>query len=429
MDRKSALERWLIKLQCNQAREIDLSLQRVSTVWNRINNSLARNSARESDSMLTFTVAGTNGKGSCVMAMESVLQAHGYVVGTYTSPHLFNYNERIRVSGVPVNDAIIIEAFEFIESECKSIVLTYFEYSTLAALWIFNTLAVQVRVLEVGLGGRLDAVNIVSPDVAVVTSIALDHQYWLGTTKAEIALEKLGITRINKPLIWGERSSSELDELLIPTGAVLYRLGIEFDISMLRQDFTVKCLVGNNNFFVSGIPGDSELVENKAIALQSLLAGGYSLDSKTCRLALSKLELTGRFQRASIGDISIILDVAHNPAAATLLAKRLCLLGGNFFAVASVLADKDWIGITAPLSEIVTSWHVAEISDSNRAMDARKLLSDLKVRGLKSDYFGSLESAFLAAYEKSVPGDTIVAFGSFHVVASILKVISSWQER
>tara|TARA_E500000178_G_scaffold148150_1_gene147786 strand:- start:13963 stop:15255 length:1293 start_codon:yes stop_codon:yes gene_type:complete len=427
--RSTSLEHWLIKLQSMHTREIDLSLQRVATVWNRVNNKLLANSARESDSALTFSIAGTNGKGSCVMAMESILQSHGYLVGTYTSPHLFDYNERIRVSGAPVSDAIIVEAFEFIESECKSTALTYFEYSTLAALWIFETLAVQVRLLEVGLGGRLDAVNIVSPDVAVITSIALDHQYWLGSTKADIAVEKLGITRTEKPLIWGERSSSGLDELLIPTGAVLYRLGIEFDISLENDSFTAKFLSGSKNFSVSGLRGDSVSAENKAIAVQSLLAGGLSLDSKKCRLALSKVELTGRFQHISVGDVAVILDIAHNPAAATLLAKRLSLLSGNIHAVASVLADKDWMGIIAPLSKIVYSWHVAKIHNSSRATDAQKLVSDLKVRGLRSACFSSLESAFLAAYGKCGLGDTIVVFGSFYVVASVLKTISVLQER
>ncbi len=428
MDRKSVLECWLIRLQCMHRKEIDLSLNRVAAVWNRVNSRLRRSSAWVSDSALTFSVAGTNGKGSCVMAMESVLQAHGYHVGTYTSPHLFAFNERIRVSGVPVSDEIIVEAFELIESERNTVALTYFEFSTLAALWIFETLSVQVRVLEVGLGGRLDAVNIISPDVAVVTSIALDHEFWLGSTTAEIAVEKLGIARNNKPLIWGERSSDELDRLLIPTGAVLFRLGIEFDISKKNSDFTVNCRAGNTDFLVSGLLGDCGFAENKAIALQSLLAGGILLDSNTCRLALSKLELTGRFQRISIGDISIILDVAHNPAAATLLAKRLSSLSGSLFAVASVLEDKDWIGITAPLSKLVSSWYVAQIHDSSRATDARKLRGDLIARGLRSDYFPSLENAFLAAYEKAVAGDTIVAFGSFHVVASILKFIARWQE-
>lgn len=427
--RSISLERWLIKLQGMHTREIDLSLQRIATVWNRVNNKLFANSVRGSNSVLTFSVAGTNGKGSCVMAMESILQAHGYLVGTYTSPHLFHYNERIRVSGAPVSDEIIVEAFEFIESECKSISLTYFEYSTLAALWIFETLAVQVRLLEVGLGGRLDAVNIVSPDVAVVTSIALDHQYWLGSTKADIAIEKLGITRAGKPLVWGERSSSGLDELLRPTEAVLYRLGIEFDISLANDGFTAKFLSSSKNFCVSGLRGDSVSAENKAIAVQSLLAGGLSLDSKKCGLALSKSELTGRFQHVSVGDVAVVLDIAHNPAAATLLAKRLSLLSGNIHAVASVLADKDWIGIIAPLSKIVCSWHVAEIHNSPRATDVQKLVSDLKVRGLRSASFSSLEGAFLAAYRKCVLGDTIVVFGSFYVVASVLKTISTLQER
>ena len=195
-----SLAEWLSLLESRHPCEIELGLERVDKVWKRFQSS----HAKEAFSGKVVTVAGTNGKGSCVASMQAVLLAHGYSVGSFTSPHFLVYNERICLNGQPVADQNIIDAFELIETLRQDISLSYFEFNTLAALIIFAQKSPDILLLEVGLGGRLDAVNIIDADVAILTSIDLDHQQWLGETRAKIAKEKLGIARANKPLIIGE---------------------------------------------------------------------------------------------------------------------------------------------------------------------------------------------------------------------------------
>ena len=190
---------WLQLLETRHPSEIDLGLDRVATVWQRY-----QSQRTETSNPKIITVAGTNGKGSCIASMQAVLMAHGYTVGTFTSPHFLVYNERICLSGVPASDQLIVSAFESIEAMRADISLSYFEFNTLAALIIFDRHQLDYLLLEVGLGGRLDATNIIDCDIAVVTSIDLDHQQWLGETREEIAREKLGIARANRPLIIGE---------------------------------------------------------------------------------------------------------------------------------------------------------------------------------------------------------------------------------
>ena len=224
---------WLTLLETRHPCEIELGLERVATVWVRYkSNSLSLSPVKEP---VIITVAGTNGKGSCIASMQALLLEHGYSVGAFTSPHFLRYNERISLCGQPVPDNEIVAAFEAIEAIRGDIDLTYFEFNTLAALIIFNRNELDVLLLEVGLGGRLDAVNIINADVAVLTSIDLDHQQWLGETRTEIAREKLGIARRGKPLIIGEKDHpKDFKQLVSQTGAQALWCGDDFDYHCKR---------------------------------------------------------------------------------------------------------------------------------------------------------------------------------------------------
>ena len=222
-----SLSEWLTILEARHPSEIDLGLERVSEVWGRLN--VRREAPQSGIRPTVVTVAGTNGKGSCIAAMQAILLAHDYSVGVFTSPHFLKYSERICIAGVSVSDESIVDAFVAIESVRGDVSLTYFEFNTLAALVIFGEHELDIVLLEVGLGGRLDAINIIDSDVAVVTSIDLDHQDWLGNTRGEIAAEKLGISRAKKPLIIGEQNPPEgFDQLVLKTGATALMIGSRF---------------------------------------------------------------------------------------------------------------------------------------------------------------------------------------------------------
>ena len=221
----TSLASWLRRLEYQHEKPVQLGLERVDIVWKRLTSDIPMLRSRK-EKPKTISVAGTNGKGSTVACMEALLLAHNYSVGSYTSPHFLSYNERIRINGKMVSNNDLVEAFEIIHDASKGIPLTYFEYGTLAALKLFLEADIQVQLLEVGLGARLDAVNIVDPDVAVVSSIDFDHQAWLGETLLEIAVEKLGIARANRPLVWGESSYFNCYEPFITkTDAVLLKIG------------------------------------------------------------------------------------------------------------------------------------------------------------------------------------------------------------
>jgi dihydrofolate synthase/folylpolyglutamate synthase len=425
---KRSLASWLRTLEHQHPIEIDLGTKRVAEVWARMQRLLHESCGnhKNSEKALTISVAGTNGKGSCVASMEAILLGHGYSVGAFTSPHFLAYNERIRIAGQPVRDEVLIDAFEQISLSSGSISLTYFEYGTLAALWIFARAQLHVTLLEVGLGGRLDAVNIVDADVAVVTNIALDHQEWLGDTVEQIAVEKLAIARPQKPLIWGDRGTLEsLQAKIIETGARVYQVG---------RDFYAESADGQAKLFYQSfdmpttltlIDAGGLLIDNKATALQALLAAGLRLDDDLCRQALNEVSLTGRYQQLTYCGVRVVLDVAHNPAAAAQLASRLSQWRGRQLAIASVLKDKDWDGIVGALSSAIDRWYIAEISTSVRAVDAHELLQVMYNRDIDVSSYESISAAFFAAIAEAAEGDSVVVLGSFHTVACVLNIIFS----
>ena len=420
----TSLASWLRRLEHQHEKPIQLGLERVDIVWKRVTSDIPELRSRK-EKPKTISVAGTNGKGSTVACMEALLLANNYSVGSYTSPHFLSYNERIRINGKMVSDNDLVEAFELIDDASKGIPLTYFEYGTLAALKLFIGSDIQVQLLEVGLGGRLDAVNIVDPDVAVVSSIDFDHQTWLGETLLEIAGEKLGIARANRPLVWGESSYFDhYKPIIARTDAVLLKIGEHFTLQQHERYSEIICQTSSNkpakfeNLKDTGIP-----INSKALALQALIAADLVIDCGISSDTLNEIELMGRYQSVQFRGTSIILDVAHNPAAAGMLAQRLEKLSGSIFAVASVLDDKDWDGIVDSLQSLIKSWRIAEISCSSRAMRGHDMLKVLYNKGLAGSTYDTIESAFLDAIRTSCEGDTVLVMGSFHTVADALRVI------
>ena len=417
-----SLAEWLSLLESRHPCEIELGLERVNTIWNRFKSVSDANSF----SSKVITVAGTNGKGSCVASMQSILLAHGYSVGSFTSPHFLVYNERICLNGQPVDDNSIVAAFELIECLREEISLTYFEFNTLAALIIFTQKKPDIVLLEVGLGGRLDAANIIDADVAVLTSVDLDHQQWLGETRTEIAREKLGIARANKPLIIGESNYPDNFERLVSnTEAEALWIGKDFDFTEESPYFCINLSTKNNHqLIIDQLINQGPLAVNKTVALQALVSLGCKLDALTCRDALQNVPILGRQQQAKYQSIPIILDVAHNPAAALKLAQNLEKNTGKTIAVASVLEDKDWQSMVTNLHSQIDYWFIAELAGISRAAKGQSLLKLLYNAGGKGMLCESVETAFKSAVSKAEKTDNVLVFGSFHTVAKVLEFIS-----
>lgn len=415
-----SLADWLHLLESRHPSEIELGLERVAEVWVRL---LQTPELKQQKPPIAITVAGTNGKGSCIRSMQALLLAHGYSAGAFTSPHFIAYNERICLAGQPVSDQTVVDAFEQIEAVRGDISLTYFEFGTLAALVVFYQASPDIMLLEVGLGGRLDAINIIDADVAVLTSIALDHCDWLGDTRALIAREKLGVARPGHPLVIGEQDHPPgFQALVAETGAKALFVGHDFTYTQEQMfSCTVQDSAANQHF--DGLEAPGLLPLNKTLAIQALVCAGISLNVEDSRSALQGLSLTGRQQRLQFRGVDIILDVAHNPAAAEVLAANLPDIAGKTLAVASVLDDKDWSGIVAPMVNVIDDWNLAEISDSPRASKGQSLLDLLYNAGQSGQLHSSVEAAFLETVDTARAADQVVVFGSFHTVASVLKVI------
>ena len=421
------LAEWLTLLEARHPSEIDLGLDRVTAVWSEL-IAIRQQQQKPIQLPTVITVAGTNGKGSCIASMQAIMLQHGYRVGSTTSPHFIDYNERISVQGEAVCDADIVSAFAEIEAARADISLTYFEFGALAALLVFADVKLDVMLLEVGLGGRLDAINMIDANVAVVTSIALDHQAWLGDTRELIAVEKLGIARSGKPLIIGEADSPQgFKQMITDTGAKALVVGTDFSINThthkQTEQFSAQLQSSDGNpLLFEQLPTSGLLPINKTLAIQALLSAGFQLDNKTVVQALNNVYLAGRQQQLDINGVRVILDVAHNPAAAVALANSLPPIAGRYRAVASVLADKDWAGIVAPLADVFDDWQIAEISDNERATKGQTLLEVLYNAGLSSSLHETLEEAFLNALNQAATDDVVVVFGSFYSVSAVLKL-------
>lgn len=374
------------------------------------------------------TVGGTNGKGSVCAYLEAVLSAAGYRVGAYSSPHLLRYNERVHLDGREASDAELCEALDAVESARDDIPLTYFEQGTLAAMWLFQRAGLDAAVLEVGLGGRLDAVNVWDADCAVVTSVDLDHQQFLGETREAIGFEKAGIFRAGRPAICGDADPpASLLARAGEIGAELLRIGADFYAEIGAAGWT--CRIGARVFPALprlAMPGRHQYA-NAACALAALwsLRERLPVSMHALRAGLARARQPGRFQIVGQRPLRI-LDVAHNPHAARALAASLAELppGGRVIAVCAMLADKDVAAVARTLRPHVQHWHCAGL-DVARGLDVAGLARCLQAADCAFSSHASVPEAWRAACSRAEPADTILAFGSFHTVAEVMAEMKS----
>ena len=379
-----------------------------------------------------ITVAGTNGKGSTVAFIEAIARAQGLHVGAFTSPHLLRYNERVRIDGQDVDDNRLIAAFEAIEMARNEpgkpeIPLTYFEFGTLAALWIFERARLDIAILEVGLGGRLDAVNIIDADVAVITTVDLDHQDYLGTDRESIGSEKAGILRAGKPCVLAEKD---------PPSSVLRRAYVIGAFAIRgHSDYLIDDLSDGWRWREPGYQIDlpnphlaaPAQRSNAAAAIAALRALDIQLDDEAIRSGVREAHAPGRLQ--TIGrDPDIVLDVAHNPQGARQLAAWLAAHPKPTVAVFSALADKDLEALVEPLKPYVDQWHLGPIMDAgSRGLSGAALAKRLQVAlaGVPVNVHESLADAMAAARAAVHPDCRVLVFGSFHTVAEALRTFQA----
>lgn len=421
MSRDKTLAKWLAHLEAlhpQGSAGIELGLERATTVRVRLGQ-------RETCPLIL--VAGTNGKGSTCAFLERILLTAGYRTGLYTSPHLLRYNERVRVGGVAAEDAVLSAAFSRVEAVRGDIPLTYFEFGTLAAWEVFAAAKVDAIILEVGLGGRLDATNIYQPACSVVTGIDLDHMEFLGPDREAIGFEKAGIFRASVPAICGDpRPPQSLLARAAALDAPLQVLGRDFGYLRQEQQWLYWGPSGRRGGLAyPGLRGGNQLA-NAACALAALDAVREHLPvaMKDVRQGLLETELAGRFQVLP-GRPAIVLDVAHNPQAARVLAANLgdMAFHPRTWAVFGMLADKDVDGVIDALQERVTHWLPCTL-EGRRGASADFLAARLRARGLTVvDHYDSPELALWAAQEGAVEDDRILAFGSFLTVAAVLQLL------
>lgn len=413
------LAAWLAYLEGLHPKLVDLGLERVARVRDQLLPPL---------SLPIITVGGTNGKGSTCAYLESILSAAGYRVGLYTSPHLLRYNERIRIAQTEVEDADLCAAFAAIEAARGKVSLSYFEFGTLAAMWLFERANVDIAILEVGLGGRLDAVNIFDTDCAVITSIDIDHTEYLGTTRGQIAWEKAGIFRPGRPAICGDADPpAELQQAALRLGADWRALGEAYRFEHGLASWHYQGVQSYPNLPLPAMRGEHQL-SNAATAMAALesLAADYPVTEQAIHSGLRQAQVPGRFQLLP-GKPQRILDVAHNPHGAAALAGVLAQspVAGNTYAVFGMLADKDIAGVVTAMAEVVDVWLVADLAVP-RSATVDTLHTELTKAGISQIVtMDSIEAAWLFACEHALENDRICVFGSFYTVAAVLRLTVS----
>lgn len=419
----TTLPAWLALLESRHAEtHIDMGLDRVRAVKERMD--------------LQFTcpvimVAGTNGKGSTCAMLESVLLHAGYRVGLYIKPHFLDFNERARINGEMASDAMLIAAFEAVEAQRGEISLTYFEFTTLAIMHLISKAGVDVAILEVGLGGRLDAVNVIDADVAIVTSIDIDHAAYLGDTREEIGFEKAGIFRPGKTAICSDPLAPQsLIQHATEIGADLWLIGRDFNFQGDQQQWSYGGRTQRRNSLAyPALRGANQLLNaSAALAALESLRMQLPCGAQEVRTGLALVELPGRFQVLA-GRPTTVLDVAHNPHAAATLAQNLGAMGFHryTYAVFGIMEDKDIEGVIAPMAGLVDHWCVADLP-SPRSADSAALaekLGGMRPAGAKEgDFsvatFADPAAAFANAVSRAEENDRIVVFGSFYTVAGVM---------
>lgn len=410
---------WLTYLETCHPKSIDLGLERIKQVG-------ARLEVLRFDCPIII-VAGTNGKGSCVALTTAILTAAGYRVGSYTSPHLINYNERIQIDNQPVSDAALCETFTQIEKARGSISLTYFEFGTLAALCLFKQAQLNAILLEVGLGGRLDAVNCVDADISMISMIDFDHMEWLGHTRELIAKEKAGIMRANKPCVVGDFNPPRTiydHAALINTP--LYLQGKGFSYKKHHSTWSWE----SQKQTLTQLPLPTILLQNAATVLQTieLFANQFFIPKNAIEEGLKRVFLPGRFQHVEKNSIPFILDVAHNPAGGRCLARQLAQhhSNGETYAIVGMLKDKDIMNTLTPLIKQIDHWYLADLEEPRGATaeQLNQCVSKLNPAAFCRQ-FSSPVSAYHHACHAAQPTDRILVLGSFHTVGPILEKINA----
>lgn len=408
---------WLTRLETLSPHEIDLGLERVHEVLGRLKLKTPQS---------VLHIAGTNGKGSSVAMLQSLLVESGVSVGAYTSPHMFRYNERICIDGVQASDEQIVAAFERVDAVRGDVPLTYFEFGTIAALAVFEQAGVDAAILEVGMGGRLDAVNAVEPGAGLITNVSLDHCDWLGNNIESIAFEKAGIMRDGKPVVYGAVD--------VPASLVAHASDIGADMIVAGRDYTWSTAAdgswswqGRSTQLSSlkrpSLAGDFQ-IDNAAGVLALAEAAGFGsvLQTDVVDTAFTRLRLDGRLQIIR-AEVEWLLDVAHNPAAAGALARSLRArpVNGNTIAIVAMLDDKDVAGMITPLQDIVDHW-IAVTADNPRAIEAGELARQIanlnNAACLSAD---SLQQAMDSARALATSENRILVTGSFYVVGPALR--------
>ena len=421
------LDQWLVRIERQHPKSIDMGLDRVREVAGRL--------GLDRPARHVIAVGGTNGKGSTVAFIEAIAREAGWRVGAYTSPHLLAYNERVRVDGQDASDAALVEAFEAIEAARGDTTLTYFEYGTLAALWLFARAGLDLAILEIGLGGRLDATNIVDSDVAVITTVDLDHQDYLGDNREAIGFEKAGIARSWKPLVLGDDDPpSSVLRHAYAIGASALRIGCDFFIGAAPGEAAQELPAdGHWRWRETGFQLDLPLpklavpaqLRNAAVAVAALRALDRPLDDDAIGRGIAAADIPGRLQRFQRGGVDVLVDVGHNPQAARELAAWLQAkpVTGATHAVYAALGDKDMAGVVAALASVVDRWHLAGLPDqAPRGIDVERFAERLAgTAAATATRHADVAQALAAVCTQARDGDRILVFGSFHTAAAALR--------
>ncbi len=437
--RYTRLDDWLAWLETLHPSTIELGLDRVRAVAERLG--LLSVSARPTS---ILTIAGTNGKGSVVALLEALLSAHNKHVGCYTSPHILRFNERIRIDGTEIADSALLHALAAVDAARHDISLTYFEFTTLAALLLFRDAHLDVWVLEVGLGGRLDAVNVIDPDVAVLTSVGLDHQAWLGNTREAIGYEKAGIFRSGRPAVVGDPlPPASVRAAIAALGAQSLFIGQDFFCVLHEADngdaahqlrahahaqnkahWSWRGQYRGNELALNDLPLPSLALTNAATALQAFCRLPFALDTGAARTALSQVRLSARNQHLRVSDRDLIIDVGHNADALRFLSAELPRhgLGMRFHVVFAMLDDKDIEAAAHVLEPLGQSWHIAPLPGPRSATVARlhAALSGAGATNIRTH--ADIATALRAALAQT---DTmpVLATGSFYTVGAVLQAL------
>ncbi len=418
------LASWLSHIAALHPREIELGLDRIRPVAQRMGLHLTPGQRLP----VVFTIAGTNGKGSAAAALEAILLASGLRAGCYLSPHVERFNERIRIDGADCGDARICAALAIVEQAREGVSLSYFEFATLAALQIFAGGGLDALVLEVGLGGRLDAVNLIDADVMLITNIDLDHQHWLGDTREAIGAEKAGILRPGKPLVYGgTQPTASIIGRAAELRAPLYRYGRDYGADAGADGWRWWGRGNDGPLRLDGLKPPRISPAAMAAALQAAHLSPLAVTREGIRAAQGQAALPGRLElrRCAESGMPALLDVAHNPAAARMLAgeisrlRRESVFSGKPAVVLAMLADKDLEGFVAALGGLVDVWYIAGIDDS-RAMPVAEQRRRLRacLPGAVIRAADSVPEAWRAARERGAPGGVVVT-GSFRTVAAV----------